>query len=377
MSGTAIGKNMSAALKIDFLTSNMEAGGAQRVISILANYLAEKGYSIRVITITGPDHYELNPKIERIKLHRHPLFHSIVINGFFNLLAFYRKKSNRPDILSSHLDLLGLVSIPNSMIYNIKVTVSEHSNHLAFNNRAQSICWNYLYPRANAVTILTEFDREFFMKRNKNTIVVPNPCTFPILENPRSKIRNKEIVAIGRLNHYHVKGFDNLLLIAKKVFEKESEWRLKIVGEGDTGMKFLKGEAERLGLSDKVEFTGYRSDIREILANAEIYILSSRLEGLPMVILEAMSQGVACISYDCISGPSDIITHNHDGILVEDQNIDAMAAQLLKLMNDDSLRARLGKNAPKALEKFSVEKVGRQWEDIFQSVMLGKGPISN
>ncbi|NHF61632.1 glycosyltransferase family 4 protein, partial [Flavobacteriaceae bacterium TP-CH-4] len=154
---------MHKPLRIDFLTSSMEAGGAQRVISILANYLADKGYSVRIITFWGPDHYELNDTIERVRLHKHPLFHSIIFNGFFNLMSFYRKKSNRPDILSSHMDLLGLVSIPNSLIYNIKVIVSEHNNHLAYNNRAQSFCWNYLYPKADMVTILTEFDKEHFL----------------------------------------------------------------------------------------------------------------------------------------------------------------------------------------------------------------------
>jgi len=361
---------MSAPLKIDFLTSGMEAGGAQRVISILADYLVEKGYSIRIITITGPDHYELNPKIARVRLHRHPLFHSITINGFFNLLAFYRKKSNRPDILSSHLDLLGLVSIPNSIIYNIKVIVSEHNNHLAYNNFAQKFCWDYLYPKADAVTILTEFDKEHFLKKNKNTIVVPNPCPFPIIENAGSKrTKNLEIVAVGNLGRYGHKGFDNLLVIAQRVFEKNPEWRLKIVGEGDAGLEFLENKATALGIRDKVIFTGYQSNVREILYNSEIFILSSRFEGLPMVLLEAMSQGVACISYDCVSGPSDIITHNHDGILVEDQNIDAMVSELNKLMSDDALRGRLANNAPQALEKFSIANVGRQWETIFQNVL--------
>ena len=94
-----------------------------------------------------------------------------------------------------------------------------------------------------------------------------------------------------------------------------------------------------------------------------------------MVLLEAMSQGVAAISYDCISGPSDIITHMHDGILVEDHNIDAMVSQLHELMNDEALTEKLQRNAPKALDKFSIENVGRQWEGIFQKVLAK--PTSN
>ncbi len=357
-------------LKIDFLICSMEGGGAQRVVSNLAHYMVGRGHTVRIITLWGPDHYELDERIERIRLHKKKFLNSKLLNGFLNFLAFYKKKGNRPHVLSSHIDLYGFVSIPIGKIYNIKVTVSEHSNHLALNNRLQRIIWDYLYPKADAVTILTEFDKEFFMERNKNTIVVPNPCTFPVLDNiSMNADRAKEIVAIGGLDRYTIKGFDNLLLIAKKIFEKNPEWRLKIVGGGDTGMKFLKDEAERLGVADKVEFTGYRNDVNEILANSEIFVLSSRFEGLPMVILEAMSQGAACISYDCISGPSDIISHNHDGLLVEDQNIEAMVAQLHELMNNDALREKLRKNAPKALGRFSMEKVGQQWEGIFYNIL--------
>ncbi len=363
---------MQKPLKIDFLTGSMEAGGAQRVISILANYLADKGYSVRIISLWGPDHYELDKNIERVRLHKHPLFKSKLINGFSNFLSFYRKKSNRPDILSSHIDLYGFISIPIGKIYNIKVIVSEHNNHLAYNNRAQSFCWNYLYPRADVVTILTEFDREHFLKKNKNTIVVPNPCPFQIGEKKTAdRNQNLEIVAIGSLDRYIHKGFDNLLVIAQKVFEKNPKWGLKIVGEGTTGRKFLEEKAKKLNLGEKVKFTGYQSNIKEILSNSEIFILSSRFEGLPMVLLEAMSQGVACISYDCISGPSDIITHDHDGLLVEDQNIEAMVTELDRLMKDDSLREKFGRNAPGALDKFSIENVGRQWEGIFQKVLAG------
>ena len=362
-------------LKIDFLIGSMEVGGAQRVITVLANYLAEKGYSVRIISLWGPDHYELDEKIERVRLHKKPFFNSKLLNGFLNFLSFYRKKSNRPHVLSSHIDLYGFISIPIGKIYNIKVIVSEHSNHLAFNNRVQSIVWDYFYPRADVVTILTEFDKDHFLKRNKNTVVVPNPCTFPINENAASNKRNREIVAIGSLDRYMIKGYDNLLLIAQKVFEKNPTWRLKIVGEGDTGINFLTNKAAALHILDKVEFTGYRNDIQEILANTGIFILTSRFEGLPMVLLEAMSQGVAAISYDCISGPSDIITHMHDGILVEDQNIDAMVSQLHELMNDEALREKLQRNAPKALDKFSIENVGRQWEGIFQKVLAK--PTSN
>ncbi|AZQ58469.1 glycosyltransferase family 4 protein [Maribacter sp. MJ134] len=361
---------MDKPIKIDFLTSSMEAGGAQRVISILADHLVQRGYSIRIITFEGPDHYNLNPKIKRLKLHKQRIVKSVIVNGFFNLMAYYRKKSNRPDIISSHLDLLGFISIPNGILYKIKVVVSEHNNHLAYNNKAQKFLWDYLYPKANIVTILTEFDKNFFLQKNKNTIIVPNPSPFEKIKNSKgNKTINKEIVAIGNLDRYKHKGFDNLLQIVKTVFETNPEWRLKIIGEGKSGLSFLKEEIQKLNIQDKVEFTGYVNNVDEILSNAEIFILSSRFEGLPMVLLEAMSQGTACISYDCITGPSEIITHNHNGILVENQNIQAMITNLKELIENRELRSKIKSNAPDALDKFSIQVVGKQWEGIFKKLM--------
>ena len=118
-------------MKIDFLISKMSDGGAQRVVSLLANYLDEAGYSVRIITFTDGDHYPLNESIERVRLHNQPLVKSVVFSGFFSLLKFYRKKSNRPDLMSSHIDLLGYLTIPIAKIFRIKIIVSEHNNHLS------------------------------------------------------------------------------------------------------------------------------------------------------------------------------------------------------------------------------------------------------
>ncbi|MCG2461905.1 glycosyltransferase, partial [Flavobacteriaceae bacterium F89] len=116
-------------MKIDFLINKMSGGGAERVVSLVANYLNQQGYEVRIITFQGTDKYELNKEVKRIKLHKHPFFQSVVINGFFSLIYFYRKKSNRPDIISSHINLLGYLTIPIAKIYSLRIIVSEHINH--------------------------------------------------------------------------------------------------------------------------------------------------------------------------------------------------------------------------------------------------------
>src|SRR5690606_4511628 len=122
-------------------------------------------------------------------------------------------------------------------------------------------------------------------KRNKNVLVMPNPCSFEIIEKSKlERPREKEILAVGNLDRYHHKGFDNLIVIAAKVLWENPEWKLRIVGGGENGLEVLKNKASRLKVEDKIIFSGFRKDIEEIMMKAEIFILSSRFEGLPMVL---------------------------------------------------------------------------------------------
>lgn len=365
-------------MKIDFIINKMSGGGAERVVSIMANYLYEKDYEVRIITFQGSDKYEIYKEIKRIRLHRHPFFRSVVFNGFFSLLLFYRKKANRPDIMSSHIHLLGYMTIPISLIYKIKIIVSEHNNHLVKKSFAKKILWNVFYPFADAITFLTNFDKDYFSTKNKNALLMPNPCSFePINNDDLHQRREQVIVAIGDLDRYAHKGFDNLISIAAIVLNQNPNWKLKFIGEGETGMKYLKNEVEKLNISDKIIFTGYRDDVKDILATSEIFVLSSRYEGLPMVLLEAMSQGAACIAYDCISGPSNIITDKHNGLLIDNQNKKAMENGLNELIQNESLRIQFRNNSLLTLNQFSIESVGHKWEKLLHSLKSGSTQKKN
>ena len=356
-------------IKIDFLINKMSGGGAERVVALLANYIDSVGYAVRIITFHGEDKYELNEGVKRLRLHRHYLFRSVVFNGSINLFFHYLKKSNRPDIMNSHIDILGYLSIPIAKLFGLKIIVSEHNNHLANNSRAQKFLSDYLYPMTDLVTILTHFDLDYFSRKNKRVEVMSNPCTFEVYseqDNPAE--RKKEILLIGGLNRFLQKGFDNFMPVAADVLRRNPEWSIKIVGSGDYGLKMLKQFAEEAGAGDRLEFLGHRSDVKELLRKASIFVLPSRYEGLPMVLLEAMSQGTACVAYDCISGPSDIITDGVDGILVPDQDPDALREKINYLIDNQDIRVKFHRNAPKALGKFSMETVGAKWDSLIQEI---------
>ncbi|WP_158211900.1 glycosyltransferase family 4 protein [Robiginitalea sediminis] len=368
-------KMAPSVTRVDFLINKMTAGGAERVISLLANHLCQDpAYRVRVITFQGEDAYPLDERVERVRLHRVFLFRSVVVNGFFQLLWFYRKKKNRPDVMSSHIDLLGYLTIPVAFFYGIPLIVSEHNNHKANNSRWQRFLWNYLYRIPKAVTILTGYDLEHFRKKNRRVVVMPNPCTFPLFNAPAGHTRRREILSIGSLNRYHQKGYDNLIPIMAEVLPHFPEWKLKMVGGGDQGKALLESLVQKHGLKGQIEFMGIRSDVQELLRCAEIFILPSRFEGLPMVLLEAMSQGIACISYDCVSGPSDVIAGGENGVLVPDQQPAKMVESLKELMSDEGLRRKYQQNAPLAMDKFSLEQVGHSWKTLIREVLNDTKP---
>lgn len=356
-------------MKIDFVIGSMRGGGAERVVSILANYFAENGHEVRIITfINADDAYILHPSIKRMRFHKKFIINYAIFRGFFSLLNFYYKKINRPDVISSHIHLMGYATILPAKIYRIKLVVSEHFNHLHQKKTlAKRILWYGLYRLPNAITVLTKFDLPFFKRINKGTLIMENPCSFSISENFQLE-REKTILAVGNLDRYIHKGFDNLLDIVYEVFKKNPDWSLKIVGSGEIGLNYLIDKTKKLGLENKVEFTGYREDVKELMAKSEIFVLSSRYEGLPMVLMEAMSQRMACIGYDCVSGPSEIINSGENGLLVRDQDMGEMINKLNELIQNKEMRKSLMANSTKSLDKFSLENVGGKWEKLFNNL---------
>jgi glycosyltransferase involved in cell wall biosynthesis len=196
---------------------------------------------------------------------------------------------------------------------------------------------------------------------------MPNPCTFTPLIND-SVNREKVILSIGNLNRYHHKGFDNLIKLSAPILKNNKDWVLKIIGGGDNGKEILSKLVVDHDIEEQVIFTGFRNDINKVMQESSIFILPSRFEGLPMVLLEAMSQGMACIAYDCKTGPADIIDHEENGLLIKDQDMPEMQDGLTLLLRDEELRRNLGQKAIKSLSKYSVENVGRLWEDLFKSL---------
>lgn len=354
-------------MKIHFVINSLVAGGAERVMILLANYFSKKGLDVTIITFNLPDDFNPDEGVKRIRLHGGKIKNH-TIRSIYNLSKLYSKKSNRPDVMIPFMTHSNFIGIIVGKLFRIKVVSSEHNNHLKKTDFIGNLTKNKLYKFTTVLTVLTAYDKKFYDTKGFNVTVMPNPCTFKAF-NETKREREKIILAVGDLNRYHHKGFDNLIPVVAPVLKRNPDWKLKLVGAGDKGTAFLKELVEKHEISDQVIFTGYSNKVSQIMKESEIYIMSSRFEGLPMVLLEAMSQGMACISYDCVTGPSEIITHDVNGILVEDQNQDALRASLEELVTNETLRLNLSKKAPLSLDKFNIDLIYKKYLNIFDTIV--------
>lgn len=363
-------------MKLDFIISSLGGGGAERVLTLMVNSLAKNpNHEISVITLFNTkDNYELDSKINRVRLKHIKYVPSHTFRSIVSLSQYYKSKSNRPDIIISFITLTNLIAIIVAKFFSIRVIAQEHNSylrHMKGRKRITKITKKHIYKLADVITVLTAFDIEFYQKHGVNVSVMPNPCSFnPITQNSHS--RDKIILAVGNLDRYHHKGLDNLIKILPPIFKEYPNWKLKIAGAGNQGLIYLKKLADEHHISDKIIFTGFINNVSEVMYESSIFILPSRFEGLPMVLLEAMSQGMSCISYDCKTGPSDIIENNKNGLLIEDQNIDQMQNGLKKLLSDEKLRLRLSKESIKSLEKYNIKTITNQYEVMFNKIVNTK-----
>lgn len=360
-------------MKIDFIISRIGGGGAERVLSLLVNNLAKrKTYDLTIITLFAEeDKYKLEPSIKRVTLSKNKIIPGHTTRSVIGLTKYYYTKDNRPDLIISFITLTNFIAIIVAKLYSIKIIAQEHNSHLRYMKNRKlltDITRKYIYKKADLITVLTSFDVDYYEKYGAKVKVMPNPCSFLPIENNTHQ-REKTILAVGNLNRYHHKGFDNLIELIAPVLKTNPDWILKIAGSGNKGLDHLTNLVKIADLKDQVVFTGFVSNVSKLMQESSIFVLSSRFEGLPMVLLEAMSQGMACIAYDCKTGPSDIISDNINGLLIDDQNKKEMRLKLSGLINNKALRARFSENGLKSLKRYDIGTITNDYEGIFKKFL--------
>lgn len=353
-------------MKIVFLISSFQAGGAERVGSWLVARLAGAGYDVVAATLSGKDFfYALDPRVRTVKLglvrpSRGPI--DALLASRRRVAAVERLvRDVAPDLLLSFMTAPNLIAIRAGRRAGVPVIVAERNcRGAAIVSVFQDLFRRFLYPRASAVVLQTEADAANYAFLHEAS-VIPNPVAAP---SAAARPRKRIILAVGRLERQ--KGFD-LLLEAFALVEDRRDWRLLIAGEG-AERPALEAQIERLGLSGSVELLGRRRDIAELYAEASIFCLSSRYEGFPNVLVEAMAAGCAVISVDCPTGPKEILEDGLDGLLITSEDTMALAAALERLMGDEALRKRLGASASGVRSRFHEDRIFERWQELVSSV---------
>ncbi|WP_245657613.1 glycosyltransferase family 4 protein [Herbidospora mongoliensis] len=228
------------------------------------------------------------------------------------------------------------------------------------------------YGRLTAVATLTETDLRSYRKALKNppAHLVRIPNAVPELNAPPAPRTAPVAVAIGRLAH--VKGYDLLIRAWAHVHKVHPEWVLRIYGSGARHDKLVES-IEKRELTDCVQLMGLANDVGTVLAGASMNILSSRREGMPMTILEAMSVGVPVVAYDCPTGPAEIITDGHNGLLVPAGKIHALADAIGRLIVDPDLRDQLAENGFATAKEYDMSAIGPLWDELLHACLVQDG----
>lgn len=374
-------------MRIFLVCNNLGGGGAERVHVNLASGFAQCGYEVFLIA-------DLNQKAsypvdERVKILPLCPSTSKTLVKWSKAIVWMRRyvKKYKPDVVLGNMHLCSLVSKIACMGTGVPVILSIHNSlksHPSYNpGRLTRICDEYLSRIYTRTTVLTYADYQT-MKRKKNVIVMPNPLTFKPVAVVESGFvdhhgciidKKPAVLAAGRLDAWHYKGFD-LLIRAWGIVSKSIEdeivnhgWRLQIAGAGSKkSLEFLKGIVKESGVEDSIDFLGYRTDMEHLYREASIYCLSSRCEGLPMVLIEAMSQGCAPVACENLGRTREIITNETEGLLFKTADADDLARQLARMISDDEMRKSIQFAAFKRSKYYLPDNVLSMWETLLTSL---------
>lgn len=279
-------------------------------------------------------------------------------------------KSQRPEVVISFIDRTNITTLLAGQGLGIPTVVSERVDP---SQEVLPTVWTRLrsrtYPKANVVVTQTHAAARWVKEAcpGASVIVVPNPVPVVADEQRWTPEYAKSIVlGIGRLHPQ--KGFDVLIRAFARCQSLHPEWRLEILGDGESRHD-LEGLVQELGLVDRVSMPGAVSDVLGRLQVAGVFVLSSQFEGFPNALLEAMAVGVPAISTSCRSGPTDIVEHMRNGLLVPVADVNVMAAAMLKLMGDSALRAQLALNTSEVAHRLGEETVFEQWDDLVHGLI--------
>jgi glycosyltransferase involved in cell wall biosynthesis len=372
-------RNMSRAIderkrKICLIAPSLQMGGIERAMSTLANYFVTKGHEVYFVTLLSLDPFFTLD--ERVRLYVPPYSFNRHLRGWRYMIYYMRLfvpwgymrrtiKRIGPDVIMSFGDDLPQMSMLVLLGLKIPFYLSNRSSpDIVYGFRIRAIRWlAYFLKKPDGVIAQTSAAAERkkrILGEDINVRIIPNPARKVEQYNVK---KQKWIVAVGRL--HKEKGADRLMQAFAML--DAPDWQLVFAGTG-LHADYLIRFARDLKIDSRTLFLGKVENIDRLLSESQIFVLPSYREGFPNALCEAMAAGLPCVAFDIVAGPGDIIDNDVNGYLIEDGDIEGMADKLQFLIDNDNERTRLGREAGKITERYSLERIG----DMYLNFILQK-----
>ena len=361
--------------KVLFVVNSLQGGGAERVVSTLGNCLNREIFTVVIVCLArAPMVYSVSDRVKVVSLVSRKEPETIFYRVWYATLTFVGLLSviwkEKPACAISFMTSANLWTGITCRLLRVPYFVSEritpdYTIH-QFNALFKWLSFK-IYSRSEAIVIPARKMEECFKKYKRFNSV----RNFRTINNPVSTFRTesrdlvhtrKFILSVGRLHPQ--KGFDKLIEAFSLLQPIDVD--LLISGEGAERERLQK-QINRLNLRDKVKLIGFKNNIQDYYQQAEMFVLSSKNEGYPNALVEAMSFGCACVSTDCEFGPSEIITDNENGLLVTVGDTEGMAQAISMILGDSRLKQKFSENAKKINETNSLAAISAKWENLILS----------
>lgn len=348
-------------MRILFFIHGLYGGGAEHVATNLLNHFCEKHDTYVAITDFKAPTYPIDDRVHIIDDRIKWKFKGASRIPRFVKMAHTIKKI-QPDIILSFLTKTNNNALLANLFIRNKIIVSERVSLAQQTNAKQRLFRRLLYPTANKIVFVVADDCKKFGMPSKSTVIY-NPSMF----EPHSDYNNRQrtIVSVSANTRWRIKGIDLLINAWAKIATQNPDWNLEIYGR-------IYGQLKTDGTCpishDRAKWLGWRDDMSEMLKSKSIFALTSRFEACPNSLIEAMSQGCACLGTDCDGGIKEIITDGIDGIIAKNEDIDDIAEKLQMLINDENLRRRLSAGAIEKVKQFDKNAFFAKWDNLIEEV---------
>lgn len=349
-------------------------GGYEKAMITTANLFAGKGHKVTLLVLdyTAQTYYPVDPAVQIVHL---PVNFGITSEGNtisrkLRLWSDTRKlvrvlKQLKPRHLVCSEYHFAIAALLGGAAKFTRVYSWEHHH---YGSQVMNRFWKFLfrryYPKLDAVICLNKDEQQYYLPVNRYAVVIPNFIEPPAADKMTDPVlKGFSLLSVTRFNN--IKGIDLLMDVALRILPQHPGLKWKVIGYGEQKDRFLDFIRAN-GLSGQLFYQeADKTDLTKDYRDASVFIMTSRNECFPLVLLEAMSNGLPCIAFDCETGPRHIIRNKETGLLIAKENIQEMAAAILSLLQDPASLNRMGRNARESIGSFFPEKIYPLWEQLF------------